>query len=197
MTRNERDEAIKVIKKEYACVDADCDIERNCGKCPYSMPSKEPILKAYKMAISALEQQPCEDAVSREMVIDKVNDALDEWDGGFNKFRATLIEKAIRGLPSVTVRQTSNCSTCEYEEDRDSGECYECVKGIQDWYKPKQTVQQMGEWIPVYQGDEIINYRCSECELGDTNGSINLYGWGYCRRCGAKMVEPQESEDKE
>ena len=97
MTRNE---AIEVIKKEYACVDADCDIERNCGKCPYSMPSKEPILKAYKMAISALEQdewqngydmaweeakvfyeqEPCEDADEwvniAEELIDKDEDSI-------------------------------------------------------------------------------------------------------------------------
>ena len=53
-----REEAIEVIRKEYACVDADCDIERSCGKCELHMPSKEPILKAYKMAIQALEQMP-------------------------------------------------------------------------------------------------------------------------------------------
>ena len=52
-----------------------------------------------------------------------------------------------------------------------------------------------GHWIAVYQGNEIINYRCSKCELGDTNGSTNLYGWNFCRRCGARMVEPQESEE--
>ena len=59
---------------------------------------------------------------------------------------------------------------------------------------PSVTTEKTGHWIPIYQGDEIINYRCSECELGDTNGSTNLYGWDYCRRCGAKMIEPQESE---
>ena len=53
-----------------------------------------------------------------------------------------VFSKRIKKLPFVTVRQTHNCNTCEYEEDRDSGECYECVKGIQDWYKPKQTVWQ-------------------------------------------------------
>jgi hypothetical protein len=52
-----REEAIAIIRKEYLCVDRDCDIERNCGKCDLMMPSKEPILKAYKMAIQALEQE--------------------------------------------------------------------------------------------------------------------------------------------
>ena len=49
-------EAIAIIRKEYLCVDKDCDIERNCGRCDLMIPSKEPILEAYKMAIQALEQ---------------------------------------------------------------------------------------------------------------------------------------------
>ena len=32
-----------------------------------------------------------------------------------------------------------DCYNCEWEEDRDSGECYECVKGIQDHFTPKKT----------------------------------------------------------
>ena len=51
------DEAMAIIRKEYLCVDRDCDIERNCGKCDLMMPSKEPILEAYKMAIKALERE--------------------------------------------------------------------------------------------------------------------------------------------
>ena len=50
------EQAIKIIQNEYRCVDCDCDIERSCGKCELHMPSKEPILKAYKMAIKALSQ---------------------------------------------------------------------------------------------------------------------------------------------
>ena len=62
-----RDEAIAIIRKEYLCVDRDCDIEKNCGKCDLVMPSKEPILEAFKMAINALEQEPCEDATLKDI----------------------------------------------------------------------------------------------------------------------------------
>ena len=55
-------EALSIIRKEYLCVDRDCDIERSCGKCDLMMPSKEPILQAYKMAIQALETQDREQA---------------------------------------------------------------------------------------------------------------------------------------
>ena len=64
-----REEAIKIIQKEYKCVNRDCDIERSCGKCEYMMPTKEPILEAYKMAISALEQEPITTSTDEPMTM--------------------------------------------------------------------------------------------------------------------------------
>ena len=32
MDKMTREEAIAIIRKEYLCVDRDCDIERSCGK---------------------------------------------------------------------------------------------------------------------------------------------------------------------
>lgn len=83
--------------------------------------------EAYDMAIKALEQQPCEkcevgnpclyceydftekktkesceDCISREEAINAAIDAVDEWDGGCNTNRATMISHAIKDLPSVT-----------------------------------------------------------------------------------------------
>ena len=52
-----------------------------------------------------------------------------------------------------------------------------------------------GHWIPVYQGDEIIDYRCSECEFGNTFGKGTI-GMNFCPVCGCRMVEPQERSDK-
>ena len=53
----------------------------------------------------------------------------------------------------------------------------------------------IGHWRPVYQGDEIIDYRCSECEFGHTFGK-GTFRMNYCPNCGAKMVESQESEER-
>ena len=50
------EEAIAIIRKEYLCVDRDCDIERSCGKCDLMMSSKELILEAYKMAMDTLQK---------------------------------------------------------------------------------------------------------------------------------------------
>ena len=55
--------------------------------------------------------------------------------------------------------------------------------------------QKEGHWRPIYQGDEIIDYRCSKCEFGCTIGK-STHGMNYCPNCGAKMVEPQDSEEE-
>ena len=68
------EEAIAIIRKEYLCVDRDCDIDRSCGKCDLMMPTKEPILEAYNMAIKALKQEPCDDAISRQAVLDVIEE---------------------------------------------------------------------------------------------------------------------------
>ena len=68
-----REEAIKIIETEYKCVNRDCDIERSCGKCDLMMPTKEPILEAYNMAIEALKQLS-----SYERTINKLTNAISE-----------------------------------------------------------------------------------------------------------------------
>lgn len=50
------DEAIEIIKRELQCVSRDCNIERCCANCDLVLPSREPIIEAYKMAIDALNK---------------------------------------------------------------------------------------------------------------------------------------------
>ena len=52
------------------------------------------------------------------------------------------------------------------------------------------TKQKMGHWID-YQKNIWIYAQCSEC------GTVHDTKTNYCPNCGAKMVEPQESEDNE
>ena len=67
---------------------------------------------------------------------------------------------------------------------------------------PSVTPQpKTGHWILAdEQNKEDVengNYRfiCSECQYSDIHAKGTLVP--YCWKCGAKMVEPQESEDKE
>ena len=113
MTKEEREEAIEIIRKEYLCVDRDCDIERNCGKCDLMMPSKEPILKAYKMAIQALDQEPCEDAISRQAVLDMMQ----------MRISGKELYKAVYELPLVNPTKTGRCEDCKWWRDSDGTYC--------------------------------------------------------------------------
>lgn len=80
-----------------------------------------------------------------------------------------------------------------------------CDYGLKDWQKWKLKMMvrdipsakpKIGHWIMTrdyFTGAyESIDYvKCSCC------GEDSLEMGDYCPNCGAKMIEPQESEDKE
>lgn len=56
------------------------------------------------------------------------------------------------------------------------------------------------EWVQYDSNPNIGNWHCSECRtiiphMPVETDSTPIYKW--CPMCGAKMVEPKESEDKE
>ena len=54
---DEAKQAIDILQKEILCVSGDCDTSR-CHECDLMMPDSELIIKACKVAIKALEQEP-------------------------------------------------------------------------------------------------------------------------------------------
>jgi hypothetical protein len=100
------------------------------------------------------KQQPCEDAISRQSVINEIeNDCMK---GGLGSCFACYNDaQAFRGeiekLPSVT------------------------------------PSRRKGHWIAKDSFE--IEFKCSECEWEG-------YDTNFCPICGAEMVEPQESENK-
>ena len=103
-----------------------------------------------KDILDYLKQEPCEDCISRQAVLDQTYLwSKDEFLRITNPF--DYLRKRINSLLPVTP-------------------------------KPKT-----GHWIDA-DGDNAI---CGCC-----NRLNHLYG-AYCKHCGAKMVEPQESEDTE
>ena len=111
--------------------------------------------EALKMAISALEQEPC-DAISREAVIKLFNGQIGS--------ESALILHKIKKLPSVQPSRKGHW-----------------IKG-EEWC---ETVNGFERW-----GND---YTCSECGLPLARYTLT----DFCPNCGAEMVEPQESEDKE
>lgn len=185
-----------------------------CDKCVYS--TKDGYCQYDDISETIPPLEPCDDAISREMALKECHDIVVDGE----RYRV-IQEETLLGLPPVTPKPTecddaisreavlkkqyriddsatlSTRDVVNVEDIEDeppvTPNCDKCaMNGSGSKYcdncKPSR---HKGHWIPIYQGDEIINYRCSECELGDTNGSTNLYGWDYCRRCGAEM----ESEE--
>lgn len=86
--------------------------------------------EAFDMAINALEQEPCEDCISRQAVIEK---QMLLWDEFGNGHKCVLIE-SIDKLPSVSPQQRTGrwvktigengvtsairCSECGFEDNR-------------------------------------------------------------------------------
>lgn len=122
-SRMTREEAIAIIRKEYLCVDRDCDIERSCGRCDLMMPSKEPILEAYNMAISALEQEPSGDLISREATLTAFADyvgsgmSMDDYDALWN-----IVTK----MPSVNPQEKTGHWIRQTDDYHDYYECDHC-----------------------------------------------------------------------
>ena len=87
------------------------------------------ISEALDMAIKALEQEPCEDAISRQAAIDLMILALeDDWESDYATDR-------MNELPPVSpLRPTGyNCNT-DYAEC-DQFVCSECGIELQDWHR--------------------------------------------------------------
>lgn len=140
--------------------------------------------------LKALEQQLCEDCISREEVnvlVDELARAISDERRFLSRGRSTAaILQDILDLPSVTPKYT------EEEIDR--------AQAVEQTYIDKmvelaveETKRPKGHWI-IIDDCELFMAKCSECgEIVDSR-MINKYP--YCH-CGARMIDPQKSEDEE
>ena len=100
-------EAAGVIKFEKACVlrQDTPECHRNCKKCDLLLPTED-VLTAYDIAIKALEQETCDDAIRRQAVLEALRTMYDthiiETEDGdeYIDYNDTVYE--IEKLPPVT-----------------------------------------------------------------------------------------------
>ena len=118
------------------------------------------ISKPTGVNFGALEQEPCEDAISRQAVLD-IN------------FKRIILTTA---KPAETIEQK--------------------VKALSSVNPQPKT----GHWIehpeietstPEY----LMFYECSECGDKQCFCKSDIHKKHFCNNCGAKMVEPQKSEE--
>lgn len=141
-----REEAIRIIENRDSIMDY-CE--------------SQALGEALDMAIKALQQEPCEDAVSRQEVLNIIDDMAKEYyaNKDFDKAQGIAWVKLQR-LPSV-------------------------------------NPQKIGHWIIDKEKLGYYISKCSACEHIFHGNEILIYRPKYCANCGAKMIEPMESEDKE
>ena len=116
-----------------------------------------------------VNQQPCEDCISRESLRRKLQEHHDFFVNAFGSYKnMTYIDKA-------RVDEINNCIAMVVDE-------------------PSVTPQQdVGKWIkvdPLGTGDEA--YMCSKCKTGDWDITIGEYK--FCPYCGQKKEGGEDEE---
>ena len=157
MTREEK--AIiyfKDLRKKF-CEDYLLGIPQNTVAYKATMAEKE----FYDTAIKALEQQPCEDAISRQAAID----ALDNHKYSNHFCKEHRIDRSINlgmahivinNLPSVTPQQKVEQKPCEF--------CTDLYKG--------DTLYQMTSWDGGIGFDYVYAKFCPICGRKLENGEV-------------------------
>ena len=167
--------------------------------------------KAYVMAVQALEQQPCEDAVSQ--ILKRMWNCRGKHTTSIDKVK---MEQIIRDELSydADIEYSQNMDAISkptgirfYDDDdavsRDAvkewlenatyEDICEAVGTNLDFLPSVTPSSPKGHWIIIDDCERFIA-KCSECGRIEDSRMINKYP--YCH-CGAKMVESQERSDKE
>lgn len=77
--------------------------------------------------------------------------------------RISKLEFEVKSLLSAT-----DCKDCIYQDEADGEHCYECVKGIEDKFEPKDTDECPMQAFYEMKQDACKehNGNCKECDMG-------------------------------
>lgn len=162
------EEAKAIIRKEYLCVDRDCDIERSCGRCDLMIPSKEPILEAFRMAMDLLDRNATTkdclgvDAISRQAVLDSL-----VWYNDANNLNAVKTIEMIQALPSVNPTKTGHW-----------------IETAEEYYK---AINEKGGGVDENTPYFVDDIACSECLSKFSVIDNETERFDFCPNCGARM----------
>ncbi len=108
------------------------------------------------------------------------------------------INEAINHAEEVAQEKRYEYQECVAVNDIESAEeCGRCgqeheqlAEWLKDYKRLKEQEPKTGHWIEEFNDLEgEVRFTCSSC------GKYQPFGTDYCYNCGAKMVEPQESEE--
>lgn len=142
---------------------------------------------AKTMAIKALEQEPCEDAISREAVLDLAKKGVLVSNGNYKS-----VCKAINELPSVNPQEPKTGHWIGIDEEpHEDYECDKCGNIITTWNEPTLDYKYCFK-CGAKMVEQESDHKCHTCKhytSGENDGSCGSY---IC-----KGYSDWESEDKE
>ena len=106
---------LECLKRETSGTDFDCN-NSNCDECSlcYEQGNMGEQKEALDMAIKALEQQPCEDTISRQAAIDAIMGEYPEVH--YPDWYASIIKELPSAQPEII-----RCKDCRYYQDNYGG----------------------------------------------------------------------------
>lgn len=131
---------------------------------------KDEVYSALEMALQALSQEPCADAVSRDAVIEATHHCGDLQE----------VRGIVQQLPSVNPQPSEHFIDGVH------------AIGYREGYKDAQK-QKSGKWLITHLSNMAY---CSECDylFKDIPASV-VEHFKYCPDCGCRMVATQEREE--
>lgn len=151
MTREEAIKCLEICKKYIDKIRASEGVEV----------SKE-LCMALDMAIKALEQEPCDDAISRSDMLDAI--------GHGTTYTSEDLQRIIKGLPSVTPK-------------REQGE-WKMIYRHHNEVKKYTGIDLMGDKHTIYVKEE---YEGKEPYCPKCGKRADDLGQSFCGYCGAEM----------
>ncbi len=126
-----------------------------------------------RMSLEALEQEPCEDCISRKAVMALAKEECETAIIPYKRF-----VNGVNSLPPVTPKPKTECSCEQIKWERDTAVAQLKELGYGLGEKPK-----IGHWIY----EDVLYSRCSECgELAIIANWSKVLS-DFCPNCGAKM----------
>ena len=167
-----------------------CNELSKCLKCGDEHMQLAEWLKDYKRL---KEQEPCEDAISRQAVEDKLLKLCNQLEGIFANIRMQNQDESVCGLCEYDCPTPYECPGFDTED------CFKLAYEIRyEWQSTEdlhfvKPQERTGHWNLFHTTEhgmrEDSYFKCNRCNYE------SYKEYNFCPDCGAKMVEPQERSE--
>lgn len=188
------DMAIQALEQELSrdmeeimeIINCDADAEIKCKMISNILTAKPHYFEEQK--VKALEQPQCNTCKHNNKKWE--DEPCDGCCG--NRNYEPIYYPQVEGITPTVVKPhdgdlISRQALQEWIKDKSFGDIVVASEHNFDCLPPVKPQEKTGHWIP--KNSFLLKYKCSECNCESER-------YNFCPNCGARMIEPQESEDK-